>query len=297
MFYSLSAREGRPGRCDRVRDETTRLEVVATELRWRIATREAKEKLGPRSGIRLRQGFEQGDGVELRAFGMNGQDGGRWLARPGSRELQVGIASLTPTETATMSALLAFMSAHPHDGEELMHCIDLAGTQLIDASGGYRESELTPPMRAVLDGDAGGRLWHNHPSGDSLSGGDWQLAGSGDIEVVAVTARGSVFAGRIPDWSDDMWLVIRSHGLIGGYADGAVRYLGGGDDPGGRKAALAGLVGHLINLDLARRELVAYAFGLSAEDTRALEKAQNYGLLQAAEAEVTSAIDDAIRRG
>jgi hypothetical protein len=86
---------------------------------------------------------------------------------------------------------------------ELLICVDELGSIEIDHTEGARgNASLTAGMLALLKGKQKCRLWHNHPSGGSLSVDDLRLMLSFPdiVEIAAVNANGSLFRGavRIP---------------------------------------------------------------------------------------------------
>lgn len=220
---------------------------------------------------------------------------GRWFSHLSSRDLDVSEADYTLLEVHTVSAISNFMIQRQGSRDELMHCLQADGKHLVDTSSGPGEAPLTDTMREALGAEREIRFWHNHPSCDSLSNEDWRVAGCNEnVEVVALTARGSIYAGRIPKWDECLTDLLKQVPFIAGYIN--IRLLtGAGLSDGVLRGEFSTLAGHVINCELGRRELVSYGFHLSAFDTRILEEARSAGHLKTAEDTVALNFDRVIQ--
>jgi hypothetical protein len=216
----------------------------------------------------------------------------RWFAR--GVESGIDPDEFTAVERETHATIRRFMETHRGRNDELMHNLDLDGTRRLAEATGESEALLTEEAKAALAAAGGGRLWHNHPSGQSLSGGDWFAAGAENVEVMVVTLRGSIFAGRIAEWRDEMYPIIKAYQSI--YDMTAARLLGAGNGRLRPQTGVAGAIGHLMALELARRRLVTYSFLLGAEDQAALEDPSALPFVRAAEAEIAQGVEAALRR-
>lgn len=215
----------------------------------------------------------------------------RWFAAAEVHSLRVAERDFTSLERETAAALSQFMLSNQGSRCELMHCLDARGHQLIDTSTGVGEALVTEAMKEAMRSGQEIRFWHNHPSGDSISSGDWLVAGAGEtIEVLAVTARGSMFVGRIPTWVDGLDVLLDRMPSMVGYAN--IPLLPRDGDPDELlRVSLTGLVGHLFNVELARRGLVLYGFSLSPEDAGILEQGATKGYVALAERKIAENLD------
>ena len=85
-------------------------------------------------------------------------------------------ATMTNVERNTLLALLTFANEARNSRNELLHCLDAEGLQVIDTSTGVKVAPITDTMVKAMEEGGGVRLWHNHPSQDSLSHTDWLCA-------------------------------------------------------------------------------------------------------------------------
>lgn len=127
----------------------------------------------------------------------------RWFTGSAATNPRTVQPQLTVVELTTLQQILDFAADPNNAGKELMHCLDAAGTVVHDISTGDKAAPITQLMRDAIAAEKGVRLWHNHPSQDSLSHHDWLCSGaSSELEVLAVNVRGSMFVGRIELWDD-----------------------------------------------------------------------------------------------
>lgn len=195
-----------------------------------------------------------------------------------------GAASIKPTftvqELKAFEEILAFAINPANADMELLLCLDAAGTQEHDRSTGRKAAPLTDAMRAAMDAGLGVRQWHNHPSQDSLSHHDWLCAGvSEKVEVLALNHRGSIFVGRITDWDDRLepllaWLPRLGADLELHMADLA-RKNGLGID---LQVRLANFTGHVLNVALAAKMPVRYAYCLVGDDSEVFAACENLAI-------------------
>jgi hypothetical protein len=205
-------------------------------------------------------------------------------------DLSASELNYTNLEQEVIAAIKAF-EVERCSSAELMYCLDASGSRTIDISTGAREAPFSPRMKAEMAAGAELRFWHNHPSNDSLSADDWRAASvSANIEVVALTSKGSMFVGRVPDWDDQLEIVFKNIPQIAGFAQIELMKLEK-SDPSRNASAIEHLVGHLINVELATRKLLSYAFDLSEVDRTALQDASAKADLAAVEHEIHSAFD------
>jgi hypothetical protein len=176
--------------------------------------------------------------------------------------------SVTPVEDEALADILNFARTPGNEERELMIALTSDGTKRLDASTGRKEAGLTDRMRDAILGQEGVRLWHNHPSQGSLSHGDWWAAStSSDLEVLAVTTRGSIFVGRVVDYRDEFqalfqWLP-RLAGDLELHIDNRAKLSGSKDED---IITLPRFVGHVLNLALADACGVRYAYRFMPEE-------------------------------
>lgn len=147
-------------------------------------------------------------------------------------------------------------------------------------------------MRAAIASRTGVRLWHNHPSQDSLSHSDWLCAGvNDDIEVLALNERGSIFVGRIVDWDGRLTALLERLPRLAGdlelRMDSLADELGLAAD---LRVELAHLIGHVLNRALATCMPVRYAYCLLGRDLAAVAAIEALGILSSGEALAVHAI-------
>ena len=199
---------------------------------------------------------------------------------------------LTASEQQTLTQLLEFAKDPANHEMELMHCLDAAGGALQETSTGKKAAPITAEMFSRIDAGGGVRLWHNHPSNDSLSAQDWLCAGySEQLEVLALNSRGSLFMGRIVDWDD------RFHGLLAWlprlagdlelHMDRLATTCGLHPD---YKVALARFTGHVLNCALASVVTVRYAFAMLPPEQAVLTACGAHGIIADGEAFARAAI-------
>ncbi len=211
----------------------------------------------------------------------------RWFTTQSSAPDQPSDWHFTPLEEEAVAAIKAF-EAEQNSRNELMYCLDASGSRIIDITSGMREAPLSRKMRDAMEAGSALRLWHNHPSNDSLSAEDWKVASvSPDIEVVALTSTGSTFVGRVPDWDDRLEIAFKHIPQIAGFAQIEVLKA----NKGYPHTALDNLVGHLIGCELASRKLLRYAHRLSARDQAVLREALAIGHLSVVKGEISSAFE------
>lgn len=174
----------------------------------------------------------------------------------------------TGLETTSFNDILAFAQGSTVHRNELMRCLDAAGTLLHAESTGHCEAPLTDEMKDAIVAGGGVRLWHNHPTQDSLSHHDWFSAGaSPDVEILALNERGSIFVGRIVDWDDRLHSVFPKLPPLAGHLDLHMDHRAAiaGVDPSLR-AELRKFTGHILNCALADCATVRYAYCLTPLD-------------------------------
>jgi hypothetical protein len=204
-----------------------------------------------------------------------------WFTDASGGELPTPPNWLTDVEKTSLATILQFANNSANADHELLHCLDAAGSKVIDVSTGRKLAPLTNVMRQAMGEGGGVRLWHNHPSQDSLSHGDWLCLGCGpDIEILAVNASGSLFVGRIPAWCDDFEDVFKNVPVIAGLLefkiDKAIK-----DqklDPNVFNS-ISSLIGHVVNLAISASGVGQYAYYLSAGDLASMNAASDAGLI------------------
>lgn len=218
----------------------------------------------------------------------------RWLTNSaigGAAEIDT---VLTGVESSSLLAILSFAADDANAFHELMHCIDAAGSVVIDTSTGYKQAPRTKAMDDAIRANGGVRLWHNHPSRDSLSHSDWFCAGiDSSIEVVALNDLGSMFAGRIVDWDDRLHELLPWLPRLAGDLELHMQHV-----PNARKldpdqmVALGRLTGHMLNRALADRMPVRYAYNFMGPEAAMVASIGATGILTDGEAYASQAIDD-----
>ena len=191
-----------------------------------------------------------------------------WFTDPAANGPTAITPKFTEVELQALGEILPFARDSANAEMELLQCLDAAGTCEHGRSIGRKAAPFTPEMDAAIAAGVGLRFWHNHPSQDSLSHQDWFCAGLSErVEVLALNANGSIFVGRIASWDDRLhellpWLprlaadlefhienLAKQRGL-------SIEYVVG----------LASLTGHILNIALANKMPVRYAFCLLAKD-------------------------------
>lgn len=204
----------------------------------------------------------------------------RWLT--GSKDGSI-LAALTPTEATTLDAILNFARSPANRDIELLHCLDGAGDRVIDTTKGNKEGSLSEKMKSAAKAGPV-RLWHNHPTQDSLSDKDWSAASaSAAIEVVAINISGSLFVGRMQKWRDKYRALFEEHFVfIAGHVKFAIQN-------SAKKTGMASneltvferRVGHVLNLALFQLGVVQYAYCLSTDDLENFQIADDLGVVAA----------------
>lgn len=216
----------------------------------------------------------------------------RWFtdtAISGAAEIQ---AKLTAVEAASLVAILTFAADEANALHELMHCVDADGTAVIDTSTGYRQAPRTPAMDAAIVAKRGIRLWHNHPSRDSISNTDWLCAGiDSSIEVLAVNDLGSMFVGRIVDWDDRLHELLAWLPRLAGDLEFHMQHLANARklDPD-QMVALGRLTGHVLNRALAACMPVRYAYRFIGPEAVMVDALSATGILSDGEVFAAAAI-------
>lgn len=173
-----------------------------------------------------------------------------------------------------------------------MHCLDTAGNVVHDTSTGYKSAPKTELMdKAILAGE-GVRLWHNHPSQDSLSHHDWLCAGtSADLEVLALNSQGSIFVGRIDNWDDRLHSLLDWLPRLGGDLEIHMSNLAVDRklDPD-ITCELSKFTGHVLNSALADCEFVRYGYCLLPADEKIINQCSSLGIVAEGQAFASNAI-------
>lgn len=208
---------------------------------------------------------------------------------------------LTDAERASFGDILAFARDPSNRAQELelMHCLDLAGTEVLAVSSGTSGAPVdTPEMMAGLASNGRARLWHNHPSQDSLSHKDWKCAGFEEgPEVLALNVRESFFVGRIAEWKDGFEYLLDWLPRLGCAL--AVHLQALANTRGLDRAArieLKNFTGHVLNLALADRTNVRYAYRLAPADQAAIDRCSSLDIIQDGRTFAASAIDLRLRQ-
>ena len=167
-----------------------------------------------------------------------------------------------------MADILKFAHDPANKDWELMHCVSADGQLLHATSKGHKAAPVTDSMKAAIGSGSGVRLWHNHPSQDSLSHHDWTCAATcPSVEIVALNETGSLFVGRVPCWDDDYETVFAA---LPGLAGDLEFKMGDKAKAAGLdihvQIALSALTGHVLNSGLADSGATAYAHDLSDAD-------------------------------
>jgi hypothetical protein len=184
---------------------------------------------------------------------------------------------------------------------ELLICVDELGSIEIDHTEGARgNASLTAGMLALLKGKQKCRLWHNHPSGGSLSVDDLRLMLSFPdiVEIAAVNANGSLFRGAVQDPSKLTQLAVQKavppkcdYDDLLQSAELVMTPVGAATNVQAFLVQLVWTVSHVVNLELSARNVVYYESNLSEHDSMLLQEGKNRGLVTAAENEVRNALD------
>lgn len=205
---------------------------------------------------------------------------GRWLTDPAADGPAAVRPAFTAVESDTFVKILTFARNPANADMELLHCLDGAGTRVLDTSSGHKAAPLTDAMRAAIAEGERVRLWHNHPSQDSLSHSDWLCAGtSAELEVLALNQHGSIFVGRIPDWDDRLHELLALLPELGAELELYMSRLAKarGLDLG-LEIELSMLTGHVLNCALAKCTTVRYAYWLVNGDDRVIAACASAGV-------------------
>ncbi|MDF8335768.1 hypothetical protein [Novosphingobium cyanobacteriorum] len=204
-----------------------------------------------------------------------------WFTDPAANGPSVITPTFTEVELQALVEILKFAHDPANAEMELLLCMDAAGTCEHGRSTGRKAAPFTPEIESAIAAGGGVRLWHNHPSQDSLSHHDWLCAGMSDmVEVLALNAKGSIFVGRIVKWDD------RLHGLcewlprlaadLEMHVDGLAKK---------RRldaihlVAMANLTMHMLNTALAKTTPVRYAYALKNADQMTIAAAGALSLI------------------
>jgi len=221
----------------------------------------------------------------------------RWFTPEQGTDLVISSEEFTDVEKASLAAILAYARDPSNVDMELMHCLDTAGTNLIDTSVGYKSAEVTDKMRNAIEAGCA-RMWHNHPSRGSISDSDWMLAGCTErTEILAVTVSETIYVGRMMEWPDSFDAVMgENFRRIAGDLDNVLQQHTLANETFNERLDSAHLDGHLLNLSLAYCGVVRYAALLSSEDAKAMADADRVGLVAEGRRWANQQIRDALAR-
>ncbi len=208
----------------------------------------------------------------------------RWFTGLQSGALAVLPIDFTEREKQTMTEIMRFAQDPMNKDRELMHCLDAHGSVLHGVSDGVKGAPITPTMEKVIHAGHGVRLWHNHPSQQSLSDYDWNCASAcSQLEILAMNESGSIFVGRIPYWQDGYERVIENFRKIATDLEFKLSRLAKeGKLEIGIEIALTELTGHVLNLAMKASGLVFYAHWLSYSDQMVFDAATRKGVVDPA---------------
>lgn len=204
-----------------------------------------------------------------------------WFTDPAANGPSAITPTFTPAELQAFTEILTFARDPANTQMELLLCMDAAGTYEHGRSTGRNAAPLTPEIDAAIAEGGGVRMWHNHPSQDSLSHHDWLCAGLSDmVEVVALNAQGSIFVGRIVEWDDCLhglfeWLP-RLAADLEMHVDGLAKTQGLATI---HLVGMASLTGHILNTALANTMPVRYAYALLNADQITIAAANALSLI------------------
>lgn len=203
-------------------------------------------------------------------------DSRRWFTGASDGHILV---DFTATERATIAAILDFARDPTNDGHELMHCIDTDGTRVIDMATGRGRVDLTEKMNSAIVAKEPVRLWHNHPSQDSLSHQDWKSAATtSSLEIVALNDGGSIFVGRIREWRNEIEDVLRQSMRIAADLEFKMsNFAKAANMDIDHLIAFSKRTSHVLNLAMARCQVAEYAYHLSDENRDNIQIAENLG--------------------
>lgn len=208
----------------------------------------------------------------------------RWFSNTSSNALSIDPVNFTGREKQTMAEITEFAKSSGNSNRELMHCLDAHGLVLHDQSMGLKSAPLTDLMKDAMRTGLGVRLWHNHPSQDSLSSHDWNCAGAcPEVEILAVNASGSIFVGRMPEWRDENEALIKTLSRIAGDAQFKISGMAREKQIDiGIQIALEKLTGHIVNLGMRNAGVVCYACQFSDGDQATVDAISHNGIMNAA---------------
>ena len=205
-----------------------------------------------------------------------------WFTDLAAKSPSATTPRFTQVETQALTEILTFAQDPSNLGMELLICLDAAGTLEHGRSTGSGAAPFTEEMEAAITAANGVRLWHNHPSQQSLSQQDWLCAeSSAAVEVLAVNVNGSIFVGRIVKRDARLcdllqWLRKLSPDLemhvdkLAKKRNFNTEYLVG----------LSSLTGHMLNIAFAKKMSVRYAFRLLGTDLLTITKADALSLTE-----------------
>jgi hypothetical protein len=208
----------------------------------------------------------------------------RWFTHSQPDALAVAPTAFTELEQATIDQIRAFARKPENKTWELMHCLDAGGFAFHDKSSGLKQAEITEKMKDAMRAGEGVRLWHNHPSGQSLSHHDWNVAACcPTVEVLAVSEHGSIFVGRIPEWDDAFQAVIEKLSRIGADLEFRVSRICREEEVRFELTnALSTLTGHFSNLAVGMSSVGNYAFSLADRDQQIFDEAASLDIVRRA---------------
>ena len=204
------------------------------------------------------------------------------------------VANMTDFEQSTLEALISDGSGNIRR-TELLICIDERGTAEIDrAEGEESRVDLTEEMERRLIAGGTVKLFHNHPSNNSISGSDWHqsIRWDGRAEIVVLNRYGSVFCGT-SEKSADVKRLLTQVQLNDVRDDGESALLSsGGPELAKLKISSVHLVSHIINLRLRNMGLVCYDTWLSEYDEGLLQACADSSLLIAIDTAITGLLNN-----
>lgn len=223
----------------------------------------------------------------------------RWFTDPAACGPVPIDPEFTGLERASFEKILAFAHDPANVGHELMHCLDAQGTLVHATSTGRGSAPITPEMqKAIMVMADGSRLWHNHPTQDSLSHCDWRCAGTEEQpEILALNERGSFYVGRIVEWDDRLPELFKWLPRLGRDLDDHLSSLA--NERGLDKSALADLskfTGHILNLGLADRISARYAYRLMSFDKFLIDRCSELDIVVNGRTFASEAIDWKLRK-
>ena len=218
----------------------------------------------------------------------------RWFTDPAANGPTAVEPKFTKGELQAFGEILAFAQDSANAEMELLQCLDAAGTCVHGRSIGRKAAPFTPEIDAAIAAGGGVRQWHNHPSQDSLSHQDWLCAGVSErVEVLALNANASIFVGRITTWDERLHELLpclpRLAADLEFHIDAQAKQQGLSIE---HLVGLASLTGHILNIALANKMPVRYAFCLVGKDQATVLAAEAFALVTDGVAFSEQAIQD-----